>query len=416
MRELKKKYENIKKSRRNEKGITLVALIITIIVLLILAGVSISFVFNGGVLDKSQQAADEYEKAAEEESNLLEDIENLIDEKYNSVDQNGLAVRNITIKTDDPNVQIVIPKGFAPVILESGRTDSLPGESGDVKEIVPIGEWKNITAEQINKGIVLVDHAITYDNGQATGTVPDFNEYIWIPVSDMTKFARVAWTTPAGGTAALADESTENKYWEDKTTQEYTNMVSSIETNKGFYISRYEMSQKDNNIPGSNKGQQTWAGLKMSDTLEVSRNMKPSLNSHLMYGIERDSVLQWLLDSEAIISSSEPGENKTIELSDVESDIRTWANTLNSIGDAKTYSNKKQPTGTSEFWKANNIYDFAGNIWERTQEIYSTLDNEDDSLNICAIRGGGFDVSGNGFTAASRNNHGFNNTHGSTRI
>lgn len=227
---------------------------------------------------------------------------------------------------------------------------------------MPIGEWKNITAEQINKGIVLVDHAITYDNGQATGTVPDFNEYIWIPVSDMSKFTRKAWTTPYGGTASLADESTENKYWEDKTTQEYTNMVSSIETNKGFYISRYEMSQKDNNIPGSNKGQQTWAGLKMENTLEVSRNMKPSLNSHLMYGIERDSVLQWLLDSEAIISSSEAGEKKTIELSDVESDSRTWANTLNSIGDAQTNAKKKQPTGTSEFWKANNIYDFAGNI------------------------------------------------------
>ena len=416
MRELKKKYENIKKSRRNEKGITLVALIITIIVLLILAGVSLSFVFNGGVLDKSQQAVDEYKQAADKESDLLEDIENLIDEKYNSVDQNGLAVRNITIKTDVPNVQIVIPKGFAPVILKSTRTDSLPGESGDVSQIMPIEEWKNITAEQINKGIVLVDHAITYDGGKESGTDPDFNEYVWIPIPDMENFTRKAWTTPYGGTPSLANEPTENMYWEDKTTQEYINMVSSIETNKGFYISRYEMSLKDNNIPGSNKGKQTWAGLKMRDTLEVSRNMKPNLNSHLMYGIERDSVLQWLLNSGAIISSSEEGERKTIELSDVESDSRTWANTLNSIGDAKTNSKQKQPTGTSEFWKANNIYDFAGNIWERTQEIYSTLNNEDDSLNICTIRGGGFDVGGDFHTAAVRNNHGFTNTHTSTRI
>ena len=41
----------MKKGKREifeNKGITLVALIITIIVLLILAGVSLSFVFNGG--------------------------------------------------------------------------------------------------------------------------------------------------------------------------------------------------------------------------------------------------------------------------------------------------------------------------------------------------------------------------------
>ena len=39
---------------KNKSGITLVALIITIIILLILAGVSLSFVFNGGILDKAQ--------------------------------------------------------------------------------------------------------------------------------------------------------------------------------------------------------------------------------------------------------------------------------------------------------------------------------------------------------------------------
>ena len=45
---------------RQEKGITLVALIITIIVLLILAMVSISLVMNGGIIDKSKAAVDKY--------------------------------------------------------------------------------------------------------------------------------------------------------------------------------------------------------------------------------------------------------------------------------------------------------------------------------------------------------------------
>ena len=45
---------------RNNRGITLVALIITIIVLLILAMVSIRLVMNGGIIDKSKNAVDKY--------------------------------------------------------------------------------------------------------------------------------------------------------------------------------------------------------------------------------------------------------------------------------------------------------------------------------------------------------------------
>lgn len=47
-----------------QSGITLVALIITIIVLLILAMVSISLVMNSGIIDKSNHAVNQY-KASE---------------------------------------------------------------------------------------------------------------------------------------------------------------------------------------------------------------------------------------------------------------------------------------------------------------------------------------------------------------
>ena len=163
------------------RGITLVALIITIIILLILAGVSLSFVFNGGILDKSQEAVNEYKNAANNESDVLEYINETLDKKLNeigggpeetpNVDENGLATEDTTITTDDPNVQIVIPEGFAPAILMTGTTQSSPGENGAVSSIMPVEEWNNITAEQINKGIVVVDYAITYDGGQTSGTI-----------------------------------------------------------------------------------------------------------------------------------------------------------------------------------------------------------------------------------------------------
>ena len=42
---------------KNQKGITLVALVITIIILIILATVTIIFAFNGGIVDRANQAA-----------------------------------------------------------------------------------------------------------------------------------------------------------------------------------------------------------------------------------------------------------------------------------------------------------------------------------------------------------------------
>ena len=49
--------------KKNNKGITLVALIITIIILLILAGVTLKFTLgNDGIIEKTEQAADESNK------------------------------------------------------------------------------------------------------------------------------------------------------------------------------------------------------------------------------------------------------------------------------------------------------------------------------------------------------------------
>ena len=74
----------------SNNGITLVALIITIIVLLILAGVSLSFVINGGILDKSQLAVNEYKNAANAEGNTLNDIDKQLDKQLSIYENDGI--------------------------------------------------------------------------------------------------------------------------------------------------------------------------------------------------------------------------------------------------------------------------------------------------------------------------------------
>lgn len=61
---------------KNQKGITLVALIITVIVMLILAGVSIAMTLNqGGIFEKSQTAVNEYSKKVEDMDAQLKNLE-----------------------------------------------------------------------------------------------------------------------------------------------------------------------------------------------------------------------------------------------------------------------------------------------------------------------------------------------------
>jgi len=280
-----------------------------------------------------------------------------------AVDSSGLATANTTIKPSaSSNVQIVIPKGWAPAKLTgSGGVNSLPTQNGAVSGILPADQWNNITVDQINQGIVIV-------NGTS-----DFEEYVWVPMPDSSKFARVAWVGPhyrseyqSSGTHPLAETCTASMYWEDTTTTEYKNMVSSVTANKGFYIGRYEASKKNSTVAQSVRGQTVWTSITQGKAKTYSENSSIT-NSHLIYGIEWDSVLNWFLGNAKITSS-----NTSMVLNDIQTNSGAWGNYEDSIGSAATNSGSKRTTGYSEYWKANNIYDLAGNVWEWTQERWTT--------------------------------------------
>ena len=65
---------------KNERGITLVALVVTIIVLLILAGVAISLtISDDGIFGREQNANEKYDKAAKNENTMLQEVVNTYD-------------------------------------------------------------------------------------------------------------------------------------------------------------------------------------------------------------------------------------------------------------------------------------------------------------------------------------------------
>lgn len=74
--------KSLKKELKSNAGITLVALVVTIIVLIILAGVSISLVLgNNGIIQRARAGRNNYVAAAEEEDQDLEDLKDEMDQK-----------------------------------------------------------------------------------------------------------------------------------------------------------------------------------------------------------------------------------------------------------------------------------------------------------------------------------------------
>lgn len=63
---------------KNEKGITLVALVITIVILIILATVSITIALNGGIVGHAESGAEAYDAAATDEAGKITNVEHWI--------------------------------------------------------------------------------------------------------------------------------------------------------------------------------------------------------------------------------------------------------------------------------------------------------------------------------------------------
>ena len=65
----------MKNTFKSSKGITLVALVITIIILLILAGISISALTNTGIFGKAKDAKQKADEAALDQNTKLDEYE-----------------------------------------------------------------------------------------------------------------------------------------------------------------------------------------------------------------------------------------------------------------------------------------------------------------------------------------------------
>ena len=148
----------------------------------------------------------------------------------------------------------------------------------------------------------------------------------------------------------------------------------------GFYVSRYDISKnKKNDAPQSIKGEIPWTNLNYEDAWKIASEMEltDTIKSHLIFGAEYDSILEWFIES---------GARYVSEIKDSSS----WGNYHNSVNSPR----KLVKTGSNEKWCTNRIYDFAGNVYKWTQEI--------DYLGMSIFRGGSYMNNGESYCVAHR--------------
>ena len=208
---------------KKNKGITLVALVVTIVVLLILAGVSINLVLgNNGIIAKAKEAET---KSAEASQNDLKGMNGLVSEMEGALAGNGStgsgsgngntgSGNNFVTKNTEvtyPDGKVWIPEGF---------------------------KVADDSASTVQGGVVIEDK--------------DRNQFVWVPVATLADYKRTAYSTNvATEETDTATNSIKINYSSSKNSEYFTEALpedekTSVERYKGFYIGRYEAGDKEN--------------------------------------------------------------------------------------------------------------------------------------------------------------------------
>lgn len=89
------------------KGITLVALVVTIVILLILAGVAISVLTQTGLFDNAKQAKNATKNAHDKENSTLNEYEKAIADYENAGEQHEkISADMVSFSSKDPNWKV----------------------------------------------------------------------------------------------------------------------------------------------------------------------------------------------------------------------------------------------------------------------------------------------------------------------
>ena len=346
---------------KKNKGITLVALVVTIVVLLILAGVSINLVLgNNGIIAKAKDAET---KSAEASQNDLKGMNGLVSEMEGALAGNGStgsgsgngntgSGNNFVTKNTEvtyPDGKVWIPEGF-----------KVAGDS----------------ASTVQGGVVIEDK--------------DGNQFVWVPVATIADYKRTAYSTNVATeetdtatnsikiniNSSISDYFTEALPEDEKT---------SVEIYKGFYIGRYEAGDKEST--GTTKATFRTSSSDTSNSVTIKADQVP-------YNYVTRTQAVSLAEGFAT-KQGYKAKTKLVSSYAWDTTIAFIEKTVNNYGSSSSQGNYSDTSVTykditdeskPEKTKAENssllvaagqttpvcnIYDMGGNVFEWTTESYS---------------------------------------------
>ena len=414
---MERKCKIFKKGNK-QSGITLVALVVTVVVLLILAGVSIRLVLdNNGIITRAGDAKDKHEQGRVNDQTDLNSAEDYINQMTGGGSGGGTGGGS----------------GTGSLLTGTGTTPYYPGS-----------DFTQVGGTDLSNGLVIEDGSK--------------NQYVWIEVPKTAEVYQTAGTTV---TEFTDDEYTlietdlhtytnvyrngtsyKDEYYSKATTgltsEAYSalkkKMLKSVYQNGGFWIGRYEAGIETNRpsystiaddlVPTSKANQYPLTYITCSEAQTLASRVLPSggtYTSSLMFGVQWDLVLKYL-------------ETKGTAQANLKTDSTSWGNYYNASftinrgkygalgSDWNEYNTALEncvkyengistklsassnngiilTTGASDTCKKQNIYDLAGNVGEWTLE-YTSL-----SGLPCVGRGGFYLKGGSNCPASYRNGY-----------
>lgn len=397
----------MRKTKEN-RGVTLIALIVTIIVLLILAGILVSMLTgNNGILFQSKLAKENTIKAQEKEKNDLKEVNEYMNLKI----ENATPGKEVTETKknnyiDENGEKATIPAGFTidetENIISNGLVvhgpDKANGDNGSEFVWIPVQDINSMAqCSKVNED----NCNLKLENGVLKCKTHNNNEEIIGKLYskssgkvDIEETPNLKYNPNSGiREPAFLSAFDGNKSYNyigltlEKMQANYKNMIISVFKYGGFYIGRYETSLSEATATDAGKGKAqskkdviptsvannatlTWYGLyKVQD--KTYDGVNNSVESSMIWGSQYDAILNW----------AKNGKNETAKERIVKSSLGNNSSQNVTVTGSNAYANDN----------INNIRDLGGNLFEWTLEGYYG--------NHRILRGGNF---GNGSTPSYR--------------
>ena len=248
----KKEKEKIAQTKNtSQRGITLIALVITIIVMLILVAVTITMAINGGLFENAGRAVGETQNELDKEQQIADGKIQIDGVWYNSIDDYLAEIGGVSL-----------PEGWEetekPAEWDSDKVTAIT----DGENIVPLPNGYEIIEgvegeTSVEKGLVIKDG---YDN-----------EFVWMPVTEALSDS-YSYSSSCSEPTELEDTNSSygNNVYDSQDmlnylygenyynyandfnyADDYAKMVASVNKYNGFYIGRYETTIDEEGNIGS---------------------------------------------------------------------------------------------------------------------------------------------------------------------